>query len=96
MLKILNYYRLSGLPVGKNGWGVSYCQEIDGYYAIKLEHEHLSSVKVHLQRELEETWKGEHVYYFKDKDGRPTGVCVTADYIKDINNILTELEQFTC
>lgn len=96
MLKILNYYRLCGLPVGKDGWTVCYCSEIDGYYVIKLEHEHLSSVKVHLQRELQETWRGTDSYYFKDTDGKPTGVCVTAGWIKDINNLLKTLERFTC
>jgi Ni,Fe-hydrogenase III large subunit len=96
MLTILNYYRLSGLPVGKDGWEVCYCEEIDGYYVIKLEHEHLSSVKIHLQRELQETWRGDNAYYFKHKDGKPTGVCVTSKSLKDINFVLKTLERFTC
>jgi hypothetical protein len=96
MLTILNHYRLCGLPVGKDGWEVSYCCDNDGYYEIKLEHEHLSSVRIHLQRELQETWRGDNAYYFKDKDNKPTGVCVTFKSLKDINFLLKILERFTC
>ena len=95
MLTIKNHYRLSGLPVGKNGWEVCYSSEEKDSYEIKLEHDHLSPVKVYLQRKLGKSWGGEDVYYFVYKRNKPTGVCVTYDYIKDINNLLKALERFT-
>lgn len=96
MLTLVNHYRLCGRPVGNDGWTVLYSSELTNLYEIKLEHEHLSSVKVYLQRQLQETWKGESAYYFKDKDNKPTGVCVTSEWLKDINNLLKTLERFTC
>jgi hypothetical protein len=96
MLTIQNHYRLVEQPIGKDGWSVCFSSEQKDSYEIKLEHEHLSSVKVYLQRELEATWDGRLAYYFKNKDKSSTGVCVTADYLRDMNNLLKTLERFTC
>ena len=95
MLRILNHYRLTGRPVGNDGWTVCYSSEEEDSYEIKLEHDHLSSVKVYLQRKLQPTWKGDGAYYFKDKDGKPTGIGLTPKSLKDINFLLKVLQRFT-
>ena len=95
MLTIKNHYKLCGLPIGNNGWEVCFSSEEKDSYEIKLEHPHLSSVKIYLHRNLEQTWNGEWAYYFRYKGGKPTGVCVTLEYLRDMDNLLTTLERFT-
>jgi hypothetical protein len=95
MLTIKHYYKLCQKPVGKNGWTVDFCDETDKHYEIKLEHEHLSSVKVYLQRKPARVKDGENIYMFKKKDGTLTNVGITASWIKDMNNLLKTLDNFT-
>jgi hypothetical protein len=94
MLKLQNYYKLCQKPVGVKGWCVEFCSERNVEYEIKLEHEHLSSVKVYLQREPARVKDGENVYLFKREDGTLT-FGITASWIKDINNLLKSLDNFT-
>ena len=95
MLTIRNHYRLTGLPIGNDGWEVCFSSEEKDSYEIKLEHPYLTSVKVYLQRNLEQTWNGEWAYYFRYKNNKPTGVCVTLEYLRDMDNLLKTLERFT-
>ena len=93
MLTLKNYYKLCGKPVGKLGWKVMYSDEKPDFYEIVLEHEHLSSVRVRLQRNKTQM-SGKESYRFTDLNGTPTTVGVTGDYIKDISNLLKSLEHF--
>ena len=95
MLTIQHYYKLYQKPVGNNGWTVNFCDETDNYYEIKLEHDYHSSTKVYLQREASKVKDGENIYMFKRKDGTLTHVGVTASWIKDMNNLLKTLDNFT-
>ena len=93
MLTLQNYSKLCAKPVGKLGWEVGFCNEQPDYYEIKLEHEHLSSVYVRLQRKKTQM-SGREVYRFTDIHGTATRLGVTGDYIKDINNLLKSLQHF--
>ena len=95
MLKLQNHYKLCQKPVGERGWRVDFCCERNVEYEIKLEHYHLSPVKVYLQREPARVKNGENVYLFKRADGTLTSVGITPSWIKDINNLLKTLDNFT-
>ena len=95
MLTIKHYYKLCQKPVGKNGWTVDFCDETDKHYEIKLEHDHLSPIKVYLQREPARIKNGENVYMFKRKDGTLSSIGITPSWIKDMNNLLKTLDNFT-
>jgi hypothetical protein len=95
MLKLQNHYKLCNKPVGVNGWRVDFCGERTQHYEIKLEHDHLSSIKVYLQRQKSLHIGGRSVYRFYDENFKATIQSVTADYIVDINNLLKTLEKFT-
>lgn len=97
MLTIRNYFKLCGKPIGTDGFTIEYASELDDYYEIKLIHPNRFSVKMRLARNIEELCNGDgEAYYFSYPSGTKTHVCVTADYIEDINNMLTELENFIC
>jgi hypothetical protein len=93
MLTLQNYFKLCTKPVGKLGWEIGFCNEQKDYYEIKLEHKHLSSVYVRLQRNKTQMG-GREVYRFTDIHGTATQQGVTLNYIKDINNLLKSLEHF--
>lgn len=95
MLTLQNYFKLCTKPVGKMGWEVGFCNEQKDYYEIKLEHQHLSSVYVRLQRNKTQMG-GREVYRYTDSNGTATQQGVTLNYIKDINNLLKSLEHFIC
>jgi hypothetical protein len=95
MLRIRNYHKLCQKPVGVKGWCVDFCGERNVEYEIKLEHDHLSSIKVYLQREPARVKNGENVYLFKRGDGTLTSIGITPSWIKDINNLLKTLDNFT-
>jgi hypothetical protein len=95
MLKIQNHYKLCNKPVGVKGWEVEFCRERPEHYEIKLEHDHLSSVKVYLQRQKSLHIGGRSVYRICDENFKATIQSVTADYIVDINNLLKTLDKFT-
>ena len=77
------------------GWKIDFCGERTEHYEIKLEHDHLSSIKVYLQREPARVKNGENVYLFKKEDGKLTSIGITASWIKDMNNLLKTLDNFT-
>ncbi len=95
MLTIKHYYKLCSKSVGK-GWQVSFCDETDNHYEIKLVQSalHLSR-KVYLQRKPSKVKGGENIYMFKKRDGTLTHIGVTASWIKDMNNLLKTLDNFT-
>jgi hypothetical protein len=95
MLTIKHYYKLCSKPVGK-GWEVSFCDETDKHYEIKLveSSSHISTT-VYLQRKPLKVKDGENIYFFKDKDGKLTRVGISAGWIKDMGNLLTTLDNFT-
>jgi hypothetical protein len=95
MLKLQNYYKLCQKPVGMRGWKIDFCGERNVEYEIKLEHEHLSSITVYLQREPARVKNGENVYLFKREDGTLTSIGITPSWIKDMNNLLKTLDNFT-
>lgn len=95
MLTIKNYYKLCGKPIGRNGWEVAFCSEKDKCYEIKLEHQHLSSIKVYLEREPTKTSNDRVAYMFRDADGELTQFGVTPDWVSDMNNMLRALDRFT-
>ena len=76
-------------------WKVDFCSEQSEHYEIKLEHEHLSSVKVYLQRKPARIKNGENVYLFKRADGTLSSIGITPSWIKDMNNLLKTLDNFT-
>ncbi len=95
MLTIKHYYKLCSKPVGK-GWEVSFCDETDKHYEIKLvESSSHISTKVYLQRTPAKVRNGENIYLFKRADGRLTHIGVTASWIKDMDNLLKSLDNFT-
>ncbi len=95
MLTIQNHYRLCQKPVGMRGWKVDFCSEQKEQYEIKLEHDYHSPIKVYLQREPARVKNGENVYLFKRADGTLTSVGITPNWIKDMNNLLKTLDNFT-
>ena len=95
MLKIQNHYKLCNKPVGVKGWRVDFCSERTEHYEIKLEYDHLSSVKVYLQRQKSLHIGGKSVYRICDENFKATIQSVPADYIVDINNLLKSLDKFT-
>jgi len=95
MLTIQNYYKLCDKPIGRDGWYILFCGERPEHYEIKLEHAHLSSIKVYLQRQKSLHIGGKSVYRICDENFKATIQSVTADYIVDINNLLKTLEKFT-
>jgi|688.fasta_scaffold638647_3 hypothetical protein len=95
MLKIQNYYLLCDKPIGQSGWKVEYCGEDSNFYEIKLEHKHLSSIKVYLQRKKTLHIGDRFVYRFYDESRKATNQSVTIDYIADMNNLLKALDKFT-
>ena len=95
MLTIQNYYLLCNKPVGINGWKVGYCGEDSNFYEIKLEHKHLSSIKVYLQRKKTLHIGDRFVYRFYDETHHATNQSVTIDYIADMNNLLKALNKLT-
>ena len=95
MLTIQNYYKLCGKPVGIKGWEVAYCGEDSNFYEIKLDHPHLSFVKVYLQRKKTLHIGDKSVYRFYDESRKATNQSVTIDYIADMNNLLKALNKFT-
>ena len=96
MLTIKNYYKLCGKPIGRDGWEVLFCREGGKWYEIKLEHQHLSSIKVYLERESTKTSNGRVAYMFRNGDGELTSRGVTLDWISNMNNLLKVLASFTC
>jgi hypothetical protein len=95
MLTIQNHYRLCQKPVGMRGWRVDFCSEQKEHYEIKLEHDYHSPIKVYLQREPARIKNGENVYMFKRKDGTLSSIGITPSWIKDMNNLLKTLDNFT-
>jgi hypothetical protein len=95
MLKLQNYYKLCQKPVGMRGWKIDFCGERNVEYEIKLEHDNLLPIKVYLQREPARVKNGENVYLFKREDGTLTSIGITPSWIKDINNLLKSLDNFT-
>jgi hypothetical protein len=95
MLTIKHYYKLCSKSVGK-GWEVSFCDETDNHYEIKLvqSSSHLST-KVYLQRKPARVKDSENIYMFKKQDGTLTHIGITASWIKDMNNLLKSLSNFT-
>ena len=77
------------------GWKIDFCVERNVEYEIKLEHDNLLPIKVYLQREPARVKNGENVYLFKRGDGTLTSIGITASWIKDINNLLKSLDNFT-
>ena len=77
------------------GWRVDFCSEQKEQYEIKLEHDNLLPIKVYLQREPARVKNGENVYMFKRKDGTLSSIGITASWIKDMNNLLKTLDNFT-
>jgi hypothetical protein len=95
MLTIQNYYKLCQKPVGVKGWKIDFCGQRNVEYEIKLEHDNLLPIKVYLQREPARVKNGENVYMFKREDGTLTSIGITPSWIKDINNLLKSLDNFT-
>lgn len=95
MLTIKNYHRLCNQHIGMSGWKVGYCGEDSNFYEIKLEHKHLSSIKVYLQRKKTLHIGDRFVYRFYDESLKATNQSVTIDYIADMNNLLKALDKFT-
>ena len=101
MLTIQNHHLLANKSVGIKGWKVEYCLEQANFYEIKLDHSHLSFVKVYLQRKktlhIEKTLHigDRFVYRFYDESRKATNQSVTIDYIADMNNLLKALNKFT-
>jgi hypothetical protein len=95
MLKLQNYYKLCQKPVGMRGWKIDFCGERNVEYEIKLEHDNLLPIKVYLQREPARVKNGENVYLFKREDGTLTSIGITPSWIKDMNNLLKTLDNFT-
>jgi hypothetical protein len=95
MLTIQNYYKLCQKPVGVKGWKIDFCGQRNVEYEIKLEHDNLLPVKVYLQREPARVKNGENVYLFKREDGTLTSIGITTSWIKDMNNLLKILDNFT-
>ena len=96
MLTIKNHYKLCGKPIGMDGWKVDFCSEQSTSYQIKLEHPHLSSVKVYLMREASKMSNGRVAYMFRNWDGELTSRGVTLDWISNMDNLLKALNSFTC
>ena len=96
MLTIKNFYKLCGKPIGRDGWEVAFCSEQSKSYQIKLEHPHLSSITVYLEREPTKTSNDRVAYMFRDADGELTQFGVTPDWVSDMNNMLRALDRFTC
>jgi hypothetical protein len=94
MLTIQNHHLLANKSVGLSGWKVEYCLEEANFYEIKLDHEHLSFVKVYLQRKKTVHIGGRSVYRFYDETRHATNQSVTIDYIADMNNLLKSLNKF--
>ena len=96
MLTIKNFYKLCGKPLGRDGWEVAFCREADNWYEIKLEHPHLSSIKVYLERKPTKTSNGRVAYMFRNADGELTQFGVTPDWILNMGNMLKALDRFVC
>jgi hypothetical protein len=96
MLTIKHYYKLCAKPVGM-GWEVSFCDETNEHYEIKLvqSSSHLSTT-VYLQRTPATVRNGENIYLFKRGDGATlTSIGISASWIKDMSNLLKILDNFT-
>ena len=95
MLTIKNHHLLANKSVGIKGWKVEYCLEAANFYEIKLDHAHLSFVKLYLQRKKTVHIGDKYVYRFYDESRKATNQSVTIDYIADMNNLLKALNKFT-
>jgi hypothetical protein len=95
MLTIRNYHKLCNQHIGMSGWKVDFCGEDANFYEIKLDHPHLSFVKVYLQRKKTLHIGDRSVYRFYDESLKATNQSVTIDYIADMNNLLKALDKFT-
>ena len=95
MLTIRNYHKLCNKPVGGDGWYILFCGEQTSCYEIKLVCTGKTSVTIFLERNAERANDGRIAYMFRDRDGEGDSVGVTADWISDMDNLLTALEPFT-
>ena len=94
MLKIENYYKLCNKSVNGRGWKVGYCDERPEWYEIKLYHPQAQTLYLRLSRIPSLSPGGLTIYRFMDESGAYWNSAVTADFIRDIKNMLRTLNKF--
>lgn len=97
MLKIENYYKLCNKPVGDNGWKVLFCDERPEWYEIHLEHKQhqlAQPVTIKLSRVSSLSPGGLTIYRFMDERGEYLRRAVTANWISNMDNMLSTLKRF--
>ena len=94
MLKIENYYKLCNKAVGDRGWTVGYCNEQPEWYEIKLYNNRLQATTIRLSRIPSLSPGGLTIYRFMDNKANHQNRAVTADFIRNIENMLRTLNKF--
>lgn len=94
MLKIENYYKLCNKAVGNRGWKVEYCDERPEWYEIKLYHPKAQTLYLRLSRIPSLSPGGITIYRFMDNKANHQNRAVTADFIRDMENMLRTLNKF--
>ena len=94
MLKIENYYKLCNKAVGDMGWKVLFCDERSEWYEIHLDHQRAQPVTIRLSRVSSLSPGGLTIYRFMDERGEYLRRAVTANWISNMDNMLSTLKRF--
>jgi len=91
MLTIRGYQKLLQTEFLDRRYHIQQVSEYDGFYDIQIINERGNSSLIGLRRESIRDYKGDAIYDIL-LNGRDIKVSVTADYISDKDNMVTQLE----